>query len=232
MPAEANRVSTALHLADTRMYHAKGRRQVSVQRQAHDVLTRLLREREPALSAHQTGVTRLAVEVGRKLGLGAEQLDILTRAAELHDIGKIAIPDKILHKPDSLNDSEWELMRAHTITGQRILAAAPALEPVAELVRASHERWDGAGYPDGLEGSEIPLGARIIFVCDAYEAMTEHRSYSRSLTPDQAIEELRRCAGTQFDPKVVEVLIERVLPMLAVPERSPNAWKSTGAGYR
>ncbi len=197
VPAEANRVSTALHLADTRMYHAKGRRQVSVQRQAHDVLTRLLREREPELSAHQTGVTRLAVEVGRTLGLGAEQLDLLTRAAELHDIGKIAIPDKILHKRGSLDESDWELMRTHTITGQRILAAAPALEPVAELVRSSHERWDGDGYPDGLESSQIPLGARIIFVCDAYEAMTEQRPYRRSLHPragDRGAQTLRRNA--------------------------------------
>ena len=232
IPAEANRVSAALHLADTRMYHAKGRAQVSVQRQAHDVLTRLLREREPALSEHQTGVTRLAVEVGRKLGLGAEQLDILTRAAELHDIGKIAIPDRILHKRESLDEGEWELMRAHTITGQRILAAAPALEPVAELVRTSHERWDGKGYPDGLAGTEIPLGARIIFVCDAYEAMTEPRSYRRSRTPEEAIAELRLYAGTQFDPKVVEVLIERVLPALEVLERPANAWLWTGAGFR
>ncbi len=232
VPAEANLVSTALHLADTRMYHAKGRRQVSVQRQAHDVLTRLLREREPALSAHQTGVTRLAVEVGRQLGLGAEQLDLLTRAAELHDIGKIAIPDKVLHKRGPLDESDWELMRTHTITGQRILAAAPALEPVAELVRSSHERWDGDGYPDGLESSAIPLGARIIFVCDAYEAMTEQRSYRRPRTPEQAVEELRRCAGTQFDPKIVEVLVERVLPLFAVVERPLNAWRATGAGFR
>ena len=123
-------------------------------------------------------------------------------------------------------------MRTHTITGQRILAAAPALEPVAELVRSSHERWDGDGYPDGLESSQIPLGARIIFVCDAYEAMTEQRPYRRSYTPEQAVEELRRCAGTQFDPKLVEVLIERVLPLFTVVERPPNAWKPTGAGFR
>jgi HD-GYP domain-containing protein (c-di-GMP phosphodiesterase class II) len=134
----------------------------------------------------------------------AEQLDELTRAAELHDIGKAAIPDAILNKPGPLDGDEWLFMRRHTIIGERILAEAPALVPVAALVRASHERWDGAGYPDGLAGDQIPLGARVIMVCDAFHAMTNRRAYSVALSPEAALDELRRGGGTQFDPLVVD----------------------------
>ena len=101
---------------------------------------------------------------------------MLRRAAELHDIGKIAIPDEILRKPGPLDEIEWELMRKHTLIGERILGASPSLAPVARLVRSSHERWDGEGYPDGLAGEDIPLGARIIFVCDAFDAMRKRAS--------------------------------------------------------
>jgi two-component system cell cycle response regulator len=102
---------------------------------------------------------------------------------------------------------EWQFMHRHTILGERILMAASALRPVARLVRSSHERFDGGGYPDGLKGEEIPLGARIIFVCDAYDAMTSNRAYSRAIAPAQALRELKACAGTQFDPEVVEAFI-------------------------
>jgi HD-GYP domain-containing protein (c-di-GMP phosphodiesterase class II) len=143
-----------------------------------------------------------------------EELDTLVRAAELHDIGKIAIPDRILHKPGSLDGAEWDLMQRHPAIGERILATAPAMTGVAALVRSSHERWDGAGYPDELEGERIPYGSRIIFVCDAFEAMIETRSYRDARTPDEALAELRRCAGSQFDPGVVELFAERVFPRL------------------
>ena len=133
-------------------------------------------------------------------------LDEVLRAAELHDIGKLAIPDEILDKAGPLDESEWVFMRQHSVIGERILGAAPALAPVARLVRSSHERWDGGGYPDGLIGEAIPLGARIVFVCDAYDAMTSDRCYQRARTPQAAIAELRRHAGTQFDPRVVEAL--------------------------
>ncbi len=111
--------------------------------------------------------------------MNAEQLDEVRRAAELHDVGKAAIPDAILNKPGSLDPGEWTFMRRHTLLGERILAAAPALAPVALLVRSSHERWDGSGYPDGLAGERIPLGARVIVsVCDAFDAMTSERPYA------------------------------------------------------
>ncbi|HEU4703391.1 MAG TPA: HD domain-containing phosphohydrolase [Conexibacter sp.] len=204
IPDEADNPTHALQLADQRMYAAKRSSRASSRTQTRDVLLQLLREREPELHHHLHGVAALAGAVGRRLGLSAEQLDEVTRAAELHDVGKIAIPDEILHKPASLDADEWELMRQHTIIGDRILGAAPAMRPVAEIVRASHERWDGAGYPDGLAGERIPLGARIVSVCDAFHAMTTPRPYQRTLAPAEALEELRRCAGSQFDPAVVD----------------------------
>jgi diguanylate cyclase (GGDEF)-like protein len=204
IPDEADSATHALQLADQRMYAAKRGTRSSSRRQTRDVLLQVLREREPELHRHLHGVAALAAAVGRQLALSAEQLDELARAAELHDIGKIAIPDEILHKPAPLDAGEWELMRQHTIIGDRILGAAPAMRPVAEIVRASHERWDGAGYPDSLAGDEIPLGARIVSVCDAFHAMTSPRPYQPTLEREAALAELRRCAGTQFDPAVVE----------------------------
>ena len=115
----------------------------------------------------------------------------------------MAIPDAILNKPGPLEAAEWEFIRQHTLIGERIIAAAPALVPVARLVRSSHERWDGSGYPDGLRGEEIPLGSRVIAVCDAYAAMVSERPYSVAMRPARALEELRSGAGTQFDPRVV-----------------------------
>jgi two-component system, cell cycle response regulator len=136
--------------------------------------------------------------------MSPEDLDEVARAAELHDVGKVAIPDAILNKPGPLDESEWNFMRRHTVIGERILLSAPALRPVARLVRSSHERWDGGGYPDGLRGDEIPLGARVVAVCDAFDAMTTERPYREPIPESQALAELRRCAGTQFDPMVVD----------------------------
>ena len=199
VPDDASTASGALQLADERMYAEKAA--VSNGRaQARDVLMQLLNERTPNLHEHVTTVGNLAAAIGRELGLDSERLDELKRAAELHDIGKLAIPDQILEKPGPLTPREWDFMHQHPIIGERILTAAPALRSVAKLVRASHERWDGTGYPDGLAGSEIPLGARIIAVCDAFEAITSDRVYQRARTPAEAISELRRGSGTQFDP--------------------------------
>jgi HD-GYP domain-containing protein (c-di-GMP phosphodiesterase class II) len=141
-----------------------------------------------------------------------EEVDETARAAELHDIGKITIPEHILAKSGSLDRSEWDLMQQHTIVGERILRSAPALVPIARIVRASHERWDGAGYPDGLAGEAIPLGSRVILACDALHAMTSDRPYRRALPLAEALGELRRHAGTQFDPRVVEALLGVLAP--------------------
>jgi diguanylate cyclase (GGDEF)-like protein len=208
IPHEVEDPASIMQLADQRLYKRKDEtRESSAVQQLRDVLLQAFEERYPDLQEHQRGVGTLVLAVGRRLDMMGEELDVLARAAELHDVGKIAIPDAILNKPGALDEEEWRFMRRHTILGERILMAAPALRPVARLVRASHERFDGGGYPDGLAGKEIPLGARIIFVCDAYDAMTSTRSYSEAVTPAQAIAELRACAGTQFDPTVVEAFI-------------------------
>ena len=204
LPEEASTATQALQLADRRMYARKGGRRMSAGRQSRDVLLRTLSERRPDLHVRLRDIGELALAVGRELHMGPEGLDEVARAAELHDVGKIAVPDAILDKPSALDPVEWSFMRRHPLIGERILLAAPALRPVARLVRSSHERWDGAGYPDGLTGDEIPLGARVVAVCDAFDAMTTDRPYRDSITEDDAIAELRRCAGTQFDPVVVD----------------------------
>ena len=225
IPSEAPTPAQAVRLADDRMYaHKRGHRS-SAGAQTHEALLGLLRERHPELHEHLRRVGRLAVVVGRRLGMNAEQLDELRRAAELHDIGKAGIPDAILNKPGELDPNEWAFMRRHTLLGERILAAAPALAPVARLVRSSHEHWDGNGYPDGLDGTSIPLGARVVAVCDAFDAMTTERPYGRAVSPRDALAELRSEAGTQFDPDIVEAFLaaaEELRPETsgAAPERA------------
>jgi diguanylate cyclase (GGDEF)-like protein len=209
LPRDGADVTTALRIADERLYAQKDRRQRSAAgTQTSAALLQALEEREPELRDHLDEVAQISVQVGRRLGLSGQELEDVARAAHLHDVGKVGVPDAILQKPGSLDPVEWELMRQHTVAGERILNAAPALNSVASLVRSSHERYDGGGYPDGLAGQSIPLGARIIAACDAYHSMTSNRPYGRAIEEEQAFEELRRCAGLQFDPVVVETLCE------------------------
>jgi two-component system cell cycle response regulator len=212
VPDEAATASAALQLADQRMYAEKARTTPPAHSGTRDALMQLLNERTPDLHEHVDGVGQLVLALGREFGLEAEQLDELLRAAELHDVGKLAVPDDILHKPGPLNCAEWNFMRQHTVVGERILNVDPALRPVSRLVRASHERWDGRGYPDGLAGAQIPLGARIIAACDAFAAMTTDRCYQDARGVAEAIAELRGHAGSQFDPAVIEVLCRVVAP--------------------
>lgn len=214
IPEEADDPSTALLLADRRMYAQKRLRSHSAERQTRSLLLRILREREPDLDEHLRSVASLAVLLARRAGVEGEELDVVARAAELHDVGKIAIPERILRKRSALTAVERELIRNHTVVGERILASAPAMVPVARLVRASHERWDGDGYPDRLKGEEIPLGSRIIAVCDAFDAMVSRKPYRPSLDSGEALRELRQCAGTQFDPTLVDLFCEHVQPQV------------------
>jgi two-component system, cell cycle response regulator len=238
IPEDAGTVTAVLSLADERMYAEKGTRARGTPSQTQNVLLQLLTEREPTLRSHVRDVGDLAVALGRALKLDSEQLDELRRAAELHDIGKLAIPEEILHKPGPLDDSEWRFMHQHTAIGARILNVAPALRSVSELVRSSHERWDGTGYPDQLAGLSIPLGARIIAACDAYDAMISERPYQVARTPQEAIAELQRHAGTQFDPDVVPVLcdvLERIsLAAAAAPgeEAAPSGQPALADPHR
>jgi two-component system cell cycle response regulator len=210
IPDEADDPTEALQLADRRMYSQKDSRRPSATRQTRDALLQALGERRPLLGDHLREVAELARAVARRLELGEREVQEIADGAELHDVGKMAVPDGILDKPGALDEHEWVFIRQHTIVGERILAAAPSLAGVARLVRSSHERWDGRGYPDGLAGEAIPLGARVIAVCDAYDAMTSSRSYRDALEPAAALRELVRAAGSQFDPRVVDMFIEEL----------------------
>jgi diguanylate cyclase (GGDEF)-like protein/putative nucleotidyltransferase with HDIG domain len=220
LPHEAATLEQALQLADERMYsHKHGRS--GAREQARDVLMRTMQAKQPDLREHSSEVADLAIAVARRLGMDGEAIDEIARAAELHDVGKVGIPDAILDKPAGLDATEWELMHQHTILGERILNAAPALRPVARIVRSTHERWDGAGYPDGLRGDEIPLAARIVAVADAYDAMRTERTYSPAVAHEEACEELRAMGGSQFDPAVVEAFLAEVVER-AVPAPDPE----------
>jgi len=204
LPEEATDPAEALRIADQRMYAQKHAGRMSAGRQSKDVLLRALTERSPDLGGHLSSVAELAERTARRLGLPAEEVERIRHAGELHDAGKVAIPDAILSKPGPLTEDEWGFVRRHPLIGERIVRSAPSLSRVAELVRSTHERFDGAGYPDRLRADAIPLGSRIVAVCDAYDAMTSGRPYAAARTPGEALDELRRCAGTQFDPAVVE----------------------------
>jgi diguanylate cyclase (GGDEF)-like protein len=203
IPTEADDPDVVMQLADERMYAEKNSSRASTVQQTRSLALKVLSVQEPDVEHHSAHVATLADAVGRRLALGDSEREDLVRAAELHDIGKIAIPYAVLHKPTALDDGEWEMMRRHPTIGANILSAAPALGRVAEIVRHSHERYDGNGYPAGLAGTEIPLASRIVFVCDSFDAMVSPRPYSRPMSDEGALDELRRNAGTQFDPAVV-----------------------------
>jgi diguanylate cyclase (GGDEF)-like protein len=209
LPDEATDASQALQTADERLYAQKYSHRGESERTMSALLAALA-IREPELEAQRADVGALAAEVGRMLGLRRDELDDLERAAQLHDLGMLAVPDEILHKPGPLDEREWAFVREHTIVGERILRAHPALRSVAGIVRASHENWDGTGYPDGLAETEAPLAARIVRACNAYVAMISDRPYRKALTEEEALDELMRLAGAQYDPTVVRVLVAHV----------------------
>jgi diguanylate cyclase (GGDEF)-like protein/putative nucleotidyltransferase with HDIG domain len=173
-------------------------------------LAEALLERDRYTGEHSEGVAALAAQVARAAGLDDREVERVRGAALLHDIGKVGIPDDILHKGSDLTEPEWRTMREHPVIGERIVRTIPGLGPVARIVRHEHERWDGTGYPDGLSGDEIPLGARIVLACDAYNAMTSDRPYRHALSHTDAVRELAEGAGTQFDPQVTELLISHL----------------------
>src|SRR5712691_13492124 len=160
--------------------------------------------------AHSRETAELAVNVGKRLRLPADQLRLLEYGALLHDIGQIGIPGYILQKPGALTPEEFAIMREHPVIGERILASVPFLAPLGPIVRAEHERWNGTGYPDGLKGEEIPIEARIIHACDAFHAMASDRSYRKALPTAEIVAELGKEKGHQFDPLVVDVMLKLI----------------------
>lgn len=162
--------------------------------------------RDGHCGGHGQDVLDLAIAVGRELGVPPNALRELALAAQLHDIGKLAVDEAILQKPGPLTADEWKVVREHPSAGAAVLAEIPGMADAARMVRTHHERFDGSGYPDGLKGHQIPLGGRILAVCDAYRAMVEQRPYRRRLTPEQALRELQAGRGSQFDGAVVDAL--------------------------
>jgi HD-GYP domain-containing protein (c-di-GMP phosphodiesterase class II) len=175
---------------------------------AVQALAAAIEERDNYTNEHSEEVVHMARGVAMILGLASEQVERIAYAALLHDVGKLAVPDEILHKRGPLTPDEWAVMAEHPVAGERILLRIPDLAAIAPVVRHEHEHWDGSGYPDRLKERLIPIGSRIILVCDAYHAMLTERPYRPALTAEAAASELLACAGKQFDPDVVDALLD------------------------
>ena len=175
---------------------------------AVQALAAAIEERDNYSNEHSEEVVHLARGVAMILGLATDQVERIAHAALLHDVGKLAVPDEILHKRGVLTPEEWAVMAEHPVAGERILLRIPDLVAIAPVVRHEHEHWDGTGYPDRLRERRIPIGSRIILACDAYHAMLTDRPYRAAMTPAEAMNELRRGAGRQFDPEVVDALLD------------------------
>jgi putative nucleotidyltransferase with HDIG domain len=180
----------------------------SLTEDALEALVAALDAREQETNHHSQRVSLYATFLASKLGIEGEQLLVVQRGALLHDIGKIGVPDAILLKPSKLNDEEWEVIRQHPLTGYDIVKGLQWLRGGEEVIRHHHERFDGKGYPDGLSGGMIPLGARIFSVIDTFDAITSDRPYRKAATVQRAYEEIRRCSGSQFDPHVVDAFLQ------------------------
>lgn len=204
LPFETADGREALRLAGQRLRDHRERRRAERERRGDDVLSVALRERDESEVELRREIADLAEGTARKLGVAEGEIEQIRVAAGLHDVGKVAIPGVILDKPGPLSEDEQRFVRHHTEIGERIVAAAPDLARAAAIVRSIPERFDGSGYPDGLAGGQIPLGSRIVAVCSAYDAMTTTRPYRRAMAMPAVLAELRRFAGIQFDPDVVE----------------------------
>jgi diguanylate cyclase (GGDEF)-like protein len=215
-PLDGSTTAQVLAAAEDRLEDQKKRRPILADRMVELLLT-IVHGQRPQLDAHTRGVAELTEGVGARLGLDAARRTIIRRTAELHDVGKLAIDPVILEKTGALDAAEWAVMRRHTVVAEELLQSVEPLRPVGELVRATHERWDGGGYPDGRRGEEIPLEARIVAACDAYDAMTSDRPYRRAIAEAAARAELKACAGEQFDPTVVHALLAELTEAPARP---------------
>ena len=221
-PGDGPEQETLLSAADRRLYAMKGERARRLLADTVAILFSALEAKDAYTAEHTLEVAQLTERLGRRLGMCEEDLLTLRHAAMLHDIGKIAVSTEILTKPATLTEAEYEEIKQHTIAGVRMLERIDEFGPVLPLIRSAHERWDGRGYPDGLARDDIPFGARVICACDAFDAMVSERPYRSARTVDEALEEMRRCAGTQFDPVVVDALIAEIRGDAAESGREPR----------
>jgi HD-GYP domain-containing protein (c-di-GMP phosphodiesterase class II) len=204
LPGDAGNVSEALKLADQQV-HAE---RAALRSEGVDDISVSSSNPSPAARTQSPfDVADLSVSVGQCLGISGEDLDRIECAGALRDVGMMSVPDAVVNAQGRLTDEDWRFVQLHTLVGERLLRANFGMDGVASIVRSSHERWDGTGYPDGLAGEDIPLAARVVFVCGAFQDMTTQRAHRPALTAGQALQELERCAGTQFDPAVVAAFV-------------------------
>ena len=215
LAADAATATDAMRAVDLRMYENKTSSRIPPDAQTINALLRSIHERDPDWAQRLVATADLAGAVCQQLNLPAGDAARIRQAAQLHDIGKVGIPDEVLRKPTALTPQEWAFLRQAPAIGERIVLSAPALAAVAPLVRSARERYDGTGYPDGLAGGAIPLGARIIAACAALAAMTSDRPYADRRDTAAALDELDRAAGTSFDPQVVAALRHAMLQPVA-----------------
>jgi HD-GYP domain-containing protein (c-di-GMP phosphodiesterase class II) len=194
---------TSLALANARRYQQLEEAYIST----IEALANALEAKDARTSDHARSLARMTLAVGAEMGFQGDRLKRLELAALFYDIGKIGVPSEIIRKPGPLTASERREMQLHPEIGAQILAPVPFLQPIRPIIRACHERWDGNGYPDGLAGKAIPLEARVIFVCDAFDAMVTDRPYRKALTEGEAVRRLKLSSGTQFDPQIVEAFL-------------------------
>lgn len=197
--------------AEEAMFRDKIFDSISIRSQMVSVVLHTLHEKNPREEAHSKRVSDMCYQMGAALGLNEKQMNDMKAVGLLHDVGKIAIDESVLNKPGKLEHDEWVEMKRHPEIGYRLIASSPELKAYAEVVLSHHERYDGKGYPNGLSGESIPELARVLSIIDGYDAMTSQRTYKRSMTPSEAMAELMRCKGTQFDPDLTDLFIEHVI---------------------
>ncbi|MGH2906037.1 MAG: bifunctional diguanylate cyclase/phosphohydrolase [Solirubrobacterales bacterium] len=231
VPLDSSDPADALRIADERMYaqkHGDG----SLDARQFDTVIRVIQRFAPMIDTHRAELLPIVRRTASALGVSEAEAGTIASAFEVRDVGYYAVPEEVLRKNGPLNDSEWALMKTHPVVGERLLGISPTLRGVAELVRTSHERIDGKGYPDGIPGDEIPLGARIVAVAGAFDAMVSDRPHRKPMTVGQAIAEIKRGAGSQFDPAVAEAFCETVFESTFEPHAEPINRPSAKANDR